>query len=68
MEAGKNPHQAHDYFVVPGDDKPKKPANIKLTNEQIEFFQTNGYLSIQNFIDQDEVISIRDQYDKVRFE
>ena len=65
METIINPHQAQASFVLPTDDQPKKKANIQLIPEQIEFFHTNGFLSIDHFIDEDEVKYIRDQYDKV---
>lgn len=65
METLKNPHQAHAYFVLPESDKPTKEPTIKLTPEQIEFFKTNGFLSIDHFIDENEVAYIRDQYDQV---
>jgi hypothetical protein len=65
MEALTNPHQAHAYFVLPENDKPTKEPTIKLTPEQIEFFKTNGFLSIDHFIDENEVAYIRDQYDRV---
>lgn len=65
MEKITNPHQAQDHFVLPENDKPLKEANIKLTTEQIEFFKTNGYLSIDHLIDEDEVTYIRQQYDQV---
>ena len=60
-----NPHQAHTYFVIPETDTPTKEPTIKLTDEQINFFKTNGFLSIDKLIDDDEVASIRDQYDQV---
>jgi hypothetical protein len=65
METIKNPHQAHDHFVLPTNFKPIKEPTVKLTPEQIEFFQTNGFLSIDRLIDDDEVTYIRNQYDQV---
>lgn len=65
MEEIKNPHQAQALFILPENDKPIKEPTIKLTSEQIEFFKTNGFLSIDRLIDDDEVAYIRDQYDKV---
>lgn len=65
MEKITNPHQAQDHFVLPENNKPLKEPNIKLTSEQIEFFKTNGYLSIDHLIDEDEVTYIRQQYDQV---
>ena len=40
---------------------PTKELTIKLTDEQINFFQTNGFLSIDNLTDDDKIASIRDQ-------
>ena len=65
METLKNPHQAQEYFVLPKCDKPTKEPTVKLTPEQIEFFKTNGFLSIDHLIDDDEVDYIRNQYDQV---
>jgi hypothetical protein len=65
MESMKNPHQAQDYFILPEDDRPRKEPTIKLTPEQIDFFKTNGFLSIDQLIDEKEVAYIRDQYDQV---
>ena len=65
METIKNPHQAQDHFVLPESDHPLKEATIKLTPEQIDFFKTNGFLSIDRLIDDDEVAHIRSQYDQV---
>jgi hypothetical protein len=65
METLTNPHQANAHFVLPENDKPIKEPTIKLTPEQIEFFQTNGFLSIDRLIDDEEVDSIRNQYDQV---
>ncbi len=65
METITNPHQAHAHFVLPKNDKPIKEPTIKLTSEQIEFFKTNGFLSIDHLIDDDEVTYIRNQYDQV---
>jgi hypothetical protein len=65
METVTNPHQAHAHFVLPKTDKPIKEPTIKLTPEQIEFFKTNGFLSIDRLIDDTEVAYIREQYDKV---
>jgi hypothetical protein len=65
METITNPHQAHAVFVLPENNKPTKEPTIKLTPEQIEFFKTNGFLSIDRFIDDDEVAYIRNQYDQV---
>lgn len=67
MEPIRNPHQAHAQFVLPDDDKPKKEPTIKLTPEQIEFFRSNGFLSIDRLIDEDEVTYIREQYDRVEW-
>ncbi|CAF3810231.1 unnamed protein product [Rotaria sordida] len=64
METITNPHQAHALFVLPETDKPIKESTIKLTQEQIDFFKTNGFLSIDNFIDDNEVSNIRNQYDQ----
>ena len=52
METVKNPHQAHALFVLPENDKPTKEPTIKLTSEQIDFFKTNGFLSIDRLIDE----------------
>jgi hypothetical protein len=65
METIKNPHQAQDHFILPESDKPLKEPTIKLTQEQIDFFKTNGFLSIDRLIDDNEVAHIRDQYDQV---
>jgi hypothetical protein len=65
METLTNPHQAQAHFILPENDKPLKESTIKLTSEQIEFFKTNGFLSIDRLIDNDEVAYIRDQYDQV---
>jgi hypothetical protein len=65
METIKNPHQAHDLFVLPKNNTPTKEPTIKLTQEQIDFFKTNGFLSIDHLTDETEVAYIRDQYDKV---
>lgn len=65
METIINPHQAHTLFVLPESDKPLKEPTIKLTDEQIQFFKTNGFLSINRLTDDDEIAYIRDQYDKV---
>lgn len=65
MQSGKNPHQAQEHFVLPDNDRPKKEPTIQLTAEQVDFFKTNGYLSIDHLIDADEVAYIRDQYDQV---
>ncbi|CAF1194711.1 unnamed protein product [Adineta steineri] len=64
METLKNPHQAQDDFVLPENNKPTKEPTIKLTSEQIQFFKTNGFLSIDHLIDEKEATCIRDQYDK----
>ena len=66
MESVKNPHQAQDHFVLPENNQPLKEPTIKLTPEQVDFFRTNGFLSIDHLIDENEVTYIRDQYDKVR--
>ena len=66
MEKINNPHQAHEHFVLPDDDRPKRKATIELTPEQIESFRQNGFLRLEHFIDEDEVNFIRDQYDQVR--
>ena len=65
MHSVKNPHQAQEHFILPDDDRPQKEPTIQLTSEQIDFFRTNGYLSIAHLIDADEVAYIRDQYDQV---
>ncbi|CAF2505623.1 unnamed protein product [Rotaria sp. Silwood2] len=64
METITNPHQAHAHFTLPETNKPTKEPTIKLTQEQIDFFKTNGFLSIDRFIDDNEVSYIRDQYDQ----
>ncbi|CAF1112308.1 unnamed protein product [Rotaria sordida] len=64
METITNPHQAHALFILPETDKPIKESTIKLTQEQIDFFKTNGFISIDNFIDDNEVSNIRNQYDQ----
>ena len=65
METLTNPHQAHAHFILPNDDKPTRETTVKLTSEQIDFFRTNGFLSIDRLIDDDEVAYIREQYDRV---
>jgi len=65
METIKNPHQAQYHFILPESDKPLKEPTIKLTQEQIDFFKTNGFLSIDRLTDDNEVAHIRDQYDQV---
>lgn len=64
VETIRNPHQAQDYFVLPENIQPMKKPTIQLTSEQIEFFQTNGFLSIDRLTDDEEVAYIRQQYDQ----
>ncbi|CAF1488563.1 unnamed protein product [Rotaria sordida] len=64
METITNPHEAHAYFTPSETCKLIKEPTIKLTQEQIDFFKTNGFLSIDHLIDDDEVSYIRDQYDQ----
>lgn len=38
---------------------------IKLTSEQIAFYRDNGYLALHEFIPNDEVVKLRDAYDRI---
>ena len=63
MASLMNSHQYILLFLKLGT--PTKEPAIKLTDEQINFFQTNGFLNIDNLINDDKIGSIRDQCGQV---
>ena len=63
MESLMNSHQYILLFLKLGT--PTKELTIKLTDEKINFHQTNGFLSIDNLIADDKIGSIRDQCGQV---